>query len=95
MVEGSGLENRRYESIRGFESHSLRQKNAPLVGAFSFSAWIFAEWDSKGGSWRGAGGKPQPTWLFRRNACDLGRAIHDRPYAGQKETNYQPNRITI
>ena len=26
MVEGSGLENRRYESIRGFESHSLRQK---------------------------------------------------------------------
>ena len=45
MVEGSGLENRRYESIRGFESHSLRQKNAPLVGAFSFSAWIFAEWD--------------------------------------------------
>ena len=26
MVEGSGLENRRYASIRGFESHSLRQK---------------------------------------------------------------------
>ena len=24
-VEGSGLENRRCESIRGFESHSLRQ----------------------------------------------------------------------
>ena len=25
-VEGTGLENRRCESIRGFESHSLRQK---------------------------------------------------------------------
>ena len=71
------------------------KRKAPQRGAFSFSAWIFAEWDSKGGSWRGAGGTPQPTWLFRRNACDLGRAIHDRPYAGRKETNYQPNRITI
>ena len=29
-VEGTGLENRRCESIRGFESHSLRQlKNSP------------------------------------------------------------------
>ena len=27
MVESSGLENRRCESIRGFESHSLRQLN--------------------------------------------------------------------
>ena len=26
MVESTGLENRRCESIRGFESHSLRQK---------------------------------------------------------------------
>ena len=26
-VEGTGLENRRCESIRGFESHSLRQLN--------------------------------------------------------------------
>ena len=26
-VEGTGLENRRCESIRGFESHSLRQYN--------------------------------------------------------------------
>ena len=25
-VEGTGLENRRCESIRGFESHSLRQQ---------------------------------------------------------------------
>ncbi len=25
VVEGTGLENRRCESIRGFESHSLRQ----------------------------------------------------------------------
>jgi len=24
--------------------------------------------DSKGGSWRGAGGAPQPPWLFRRKA---------------------------
>ena len=28
-VEGTGLENRRCESIRGFESHSLRQLNLP------------------------------------------------------------------
>ena len=28
-VEGTGLENRRCESIRGFESHSLRQLNFP------------------------------------------------------------------
>ena len=27
MVESTGLENRRCESIRGFESHSLRQLN--------------------------------------------------------------------
>ena len=30
MVEGTGLENRRCESIRGFESHSLRQINIDL-----------------------------------------------------------------
>ena len=29
-VEGTGLENRRCESIRGFESHSLRQKTSYL-----------------------------------------------------------------
>ena len=28
-VEGTGLENRRCESIRGFESHSLRQLHFP------------------------------------------------------------------
>ena len=30
MVESTGLENRRCESIRGFESHSLRQKTSYL-----------------------------------------------------------------
>ena len=37
-VEGTGLENRRCESIRGFESHSLRQmkqrlKNFDICGS--------------------------------------------------------------
>jgi hypothetical protein len=27
---------------------------------------MFAEWDSKGGSWQHAGGMLQPPWLFRR-----------------------------
>ena len=37
VVEGSGLENRRYASIRGFESHSLRQKEMhPLWVHFLF-----------------------------------------------------------
>ena len=36
MVEGSGLENRRYASIRGFESHSLRQKEMHPCGCIFF-----------------------------------------------------------
>ena len=38
VVEGSGLENRRYASIRGFESHSLRHiaKATPCGCIFFF-----------------------------------------------------------
>ena len=36
-----------------------------MVGLFLF---LFDPEGSKGGSWRGAGGTPQPPWLFRRKA---------------------------
>ena len=36
-VEGTGLENRRCESIRGFESHSLRQ--TALYGFAEVPKW--------------------------------------------------------
>ena len=32
-VEGTGLENRRRESVRGFESHSLRQNFIKICGS--------------------------------------------------------------
>ena len=36
MVEGTGLENRQWETIRGFESHSLRQiRQGPRKGPLS------------------------------------------------------------
>ena len=39
MVEGNGLENRRWATIREFESHLLRQnlKENVLIGAFFFA----------------------------------------------------------
>jgi len=39
-----------------------------LVRVFFFSSMVFLLLDSKGGSWRHAGGMSQPPWLFRRKA---------------------------
>ncbi len=33
LAECTGLENRRRETYRGFESHPFRQLNAPLIAA--------------------------------------------------------------
>ena len=41
-VEGTGLENRRCESIRGFESHSLRQNVQSASGFYRLQAFSFS-----------------------------------------------------
>ena len=75
MVEGSGLENRRYASIRGFESHSLRQITKPPNRAvFVILAWNFAEWDSNKTHRprREAGEGLRENWFARQIARAMG-----------------------
>ena len=50
------------QRYRGFESHPLRHRKSSVVRRGTF----YPRWDSKGGSWRHAGGMTQPPWLFRR-----------------------------
>jgi len=67
------------ERSEEYPTLSAKRRSIRFCGCLFVLVWIFVEWDSKGGSWRGAGCTPQPPWLFSQKKESHSLRQNDGP----------------